>query len=59
MKGKSVQCEDILPGSACHSGEHVMSSVLKAMKVEPIWGLGTLRFSIGRMTTEEEVLNHF
>ncbi|EER01718.1 cysteine desulfurase, putative [Perkinsus marinus ATCC 50983] len=45
----------ISAGSACHSGEHVMSSVLKAMKVEPIWGLGTLRFSIGRMTTEEEV----
>ncbi|KAF4691441.1 hypothetical protein FOZ60_015439 [Perkinsus olseni] len=45
----------ISAGSACHSGEHVLSSVLHAMKVEPSWGLGTLRFSIGRMTTEEEV----
>ncbi|KAF4654304.1 hypothetical protein FOL47_010037 [Perkinsus chesapeaki] len=45
----------ISAGSACHSGEHVLSSVLQAMKVEPVWGLGTLRFSIGRMTTKEEV----
>ncbi|KAF4653594.1 hypothetical protein FOL46_009096 [Perkinsus olseni] len=45
----------ISAGSACHSGEHVLSSVLHAMKVQPSWGLGTLRFSIGRMTTEEEV----
>jgi len=42
-------------GSACHSDVHELSSVLKAMNIDPIWGLGTLRLSWGRHTTEEEI----
>lgn len=42
-------------GSACHSGRHELSPVLKAMGVpEPI-GLGAVRFSLGRWTTAEEL----
>jgi cysteine desulfurase len=42
-------------GSACHSGQVHVSSVLKAMKVPDAWGRGTVRFSTGRMTTEAEI----
>ena len=42
-------------GSACHSGRHELSPVLRAMGVpEPI-GLGAVRFSLGRMTTADEL----
>lgn len=41
-------------GSACHSGGHG-SPVLKAMGVPPEFAACTLRLSIGRETTEEEV----
>jgi cysteine desulfurase len=43
-------------GAACHSGEEKISPVLAAMKVPPEWAKGTIRFSTGKMTTEEEVL---
>lgn len=44
-------------GSACHSGHGVetMSAVLTAMQMPPEYGLGTLRVSLGRHTTAEEV----
>lgn len=42
-------------GSACHSNEQRLSSVLKAMNIDPVWGLGTLRLSWGRHTTEDEI----
>ena len=42
-------------GSACHADQVDMSSVLKAMEVEVEWGMGTVRFSVGRSTTTEEV----
>ncbi|WP_157071263.1 cysteine desulfurase family protein, partial [Alicyclobacillus acidiphilus] len=42
-------------GSACHSGMVQISSVLKAMKVEERVGKGTIRFSLGRYTTKEEI----
>ncbi len=45
----------ISPGAACHSDRVEMSHVLKAMGVEKEWALGTLRFSVGRMTTESEI----
>lgn len=35
-------------GSACHSGEAQMSSVLQAMGVDEPTGFGTLRLSVGR-----------
>ena len=42
-------------GSACHSGSVELSPVLKAMSVPPEIGMGTIRFSLGRTTTREEV----
>jgi len=42
-------------GSACHSGQIQLSAVLKEMNVTPEVGLGTIRFSLGRYTTREEI----
>lgn len=42
-------------GSACHSGAVELSPVLKAMRVPPGIGMGAIRFSLGRTTTEEEI----
>lgn len=42
-------------GSACHSGGHELSPVLKAMGVPEAIGLGAVRFSLGRGTTREEL----
>ncbi|KAG7670899.1 hypothetical protein Ndes2526A_g01318 [Nannochloris sp. 'desiccata'] len=43
-------------GAACHSSNSpVISSVLAAMQVPNEYALGTLRLSVGRHTTEEDV----
>ncbi len=42
-------------GAACHSGEVAVSSVLQAMRVPVEYAMGTLRFSVGRFTTTEEI----
>jgi cysteine desulfurase len=42
-------------GSACHSGKVELSSVLAAMGVAPEVGMGTIRFSLGRYSTREDV----
>jgi len=42
-------------GSACHSGQVTLSAVLRAMGVKPEEGKGTVRFSLGRYTTKEEI----
>ncbi len=42
-------------GSACHSGETKLSPVLKAMGIAPEVGMGTIRFSLGRSTTRDEI----
>ena len=42
-------------GSACHSGSIRLSPVLEAMRVPPDVGMGAIRFSLGRTTTEEEI----
>lgn len=42
-------------GAACHAGEERISGVLEAMNVPSEFAMGTIRFSVGRMTTEEEV----
>ncbi|WP_100408136.1 cysteine desulfurase family protein [Bacillus solitudinis] len=42
-------------GSACHSGIVTLSPVLKAMGLSPEEGKGTVRFSLGRMTTKVEI----
>lgn len=42
-------------GSACHSDETRLSPVLEAMGVTPEVGMGAIRFSLGRGTTQEEI----
>lgn len=42
-------------GAACHAGQVRVSSVIEAMGVPVEWAKGTLRFSVGRMTTEKEI----
>ncbi|MEX0702939.1 MAG: cysteine desulfurase family protein [Planctomycetales bacterium] len=42
-------------GSACHAGSLHVSPVLEAMGVAEEVALGTVRFSLGRTTTREEV----
>jgi len=42
-------------GAACHSDHVDVSTVLKAMDVPLEYAMGTLRFSVGRFTTAEEI----
>lgn len=42
-------------GSACHSGSTTLSPVLKAMGVNESEPMTTVRFSLGRHTTQEEL----
>lgn len=42
-------------GSACHAGSTTISHVLAAMNVPLKFARGTIRFSTGKMTTEEEI----
>jgi cysteine desulfurase len=42
-------------GAACHAGQVKISSVLSAMGVPIQWAKGTVRFSVGRMTTTAEI----
>lgn len=44
-------------GAACHADDAEVSGVLSAMGVPREFAMGTVRFSIGRMTTEEEIMN--
>ena len=42
-------------GAACHADEVRISAVLEAMNVPIEWAKGTIRFSVGRMTTAKEI----
>ena len=42
-------------GAACHSDQVEVSHVLSAMNVPLEYAMGTLRFSVGRFTTAEEI----
>jgi cysteine desulfurase len=42
-------------GAACHAETIEISHVLEAMHVPTAWARGTVRFSLGRMTTAEEI----
>ncbi len=42
-------------GAACHADTVEVSHVLRAMEVPLEWARGTIRFSLGRMTTAEEI----
>lgn len=43
-------------GAACHADCTKISYVLEAMKIPPQWAKGTIRFSTGRMTTPDEII---
>lgn len=42
-------------GAACHADSVTLSHVLEAIQVPMEWAKGTLRFSVGRMTTADEI----
>jgi len=42
-------------GAACHSETVTISHVLEAMALPLEWAMGTVRFSLGRMTTSREI----
>ena len=42
-------------GSACHAADHTVSPVLHAMDVPYSRAMGSIRFSLGRYNTEDEV----
>ncbi len=42
-------------GAACHSDQIDVSTVLQAMKVPLEYAMGTIRFSVGRFTTAQEI----
>ena len=42
-------------GAACHADTVSISHVLEAMQLPVDWAKGTLRFSVGRMTTAEQI----
>jgi cysteine desulfurase len=42
-------------GAACHSDTVQVSHVLEAMELPIEWAAGTLRFSVGRMTSEAQI----
>ncbi|MGC9522642.1 MAG: cysteine desulfurase family protein [Anaerolineae bacterium] len=42
-------------GAACHADQVDVSAVLAAMDVPVPWAKGTVRFSVGRFTTTEEI----
>lgn len=42
-------------GSACHDGAVELSPVLRAMGIQPNFGMGAIRFSMGMDTTSKEI----
>jgi cysteine desulfurase NifS/selenium donor protein len=42
-------------GAACHADQVDVSAVLEAMQVPVEYAMGTVRFSVGKMTTAEEI----
>lgn len=42
-------------GSACNAADHTASPVLEAMNIPYSWAMGSIRFSLGRFNTNEEV----
>ncbi len=42
-------------GAACHADQVHISTVLEAMAVPLAWAMGTVRFSVGRETTRQEI----
>ena len=42
-------------GAACHTDSIDISPVLAAIRLEPEFAIGTIRFSVGKYTTEDEI----
>ena len=42
-------------GSACNAADHAASPVLAAMNIPYSWAMGSIRFSLGRFNTAEEI----
>ncbi len=42
-------------GAACHANTKELSHVLRAMGILEEWGFGTVRFSLGKTNTAEEI----
>jgi cysteine desulfurase len=42
-------------GSACNAADHKASPVLSAMNIPYSWAMGSIRFSLGRFNTHDEV----
>ena len=42
-------------GSACNAHDHKASAVLEAMNVPYSFSMGSIRFSLGRMNTPDEI----
>lgn len=42
-------------GAACHTDSIDVSPVLTAINLDPEYAMGTIRFSVGRFTTEDEI----
>ncbi len=64
MSFKNLEANQILDGlkgvaasagAACHSDRVEVSSVLEAMNVPLEYAMGTMRFSVGRFTTDKEI----
>jgi cysteine desulfurase len=55
VEGLALADVGVSAGAACHAGEAKISSVLKAMAVPEEFALGTIRFSWGRSTGEDDV----
>ena len=61
---KSIEANTILSemvavaasaGAACHAEQVDVSHVLEAMRIPVDYAMGTIRFSVGRMTTADEI----
>lgn len=55
VEGLALDDVGVSPGAACHATETKISHVLEAMDVPEELALGTIRFSWGRLTTENDV----
>ncbi|MEC9309047.1 MAG: cysteine desulfurase family protein [Chloroflexota bacterium] len=61
---KNIEADELLvqltkiaasAGAACHTDNVEISSVLSAMKIPMEYAMGTIRLSVGRSTTEQEI----
>jgi cysteine desulfurase len=53
--GLDVEGIEVSTGSACTSGSLEPSHVLTALGLEPMAARGTIRFSLGRTNTDDEI----